>query len=134
MAIQIIKRKWSLARINIQNKYLHSKMLPQVSAKSSGSPFWKGIRASPLAPLKAPQTPFGGADAENFAQSRPPCGFSIRRDACFHPAHPIQTCPGGVIRLKRIYNFLCSMLVFTPFAQCLITLCGTFMHFPELTY
>jgi hypothetical protein len=40
----------------------------------------------------------------------------------------------SLIRLQRIYNFLCSMLVFTPFAQCFVTLCGTFMHFPELTY
>jgi hypothetical protein len=39
-----------------------------------------------------------------------------------------------VIRLKRIYNFWCSMLVFTPFAYCFVTLSGTFMHFPELTY
>jgi hypothetical protein len=39
-----------------------------------------------------------------------------------------------VIRLKRIYNFLCSMLVYTPFALCFVTLRGIFMHFPELTY
>jgi hypothetical protein len=39
-----------------------------------------------------------------------------------------------LIRLKHIYNFWCSMLVFTPFALCFITLSGTFMHFPELTY
>jgi hypothetical protein len=39
-----------------------------------------------------------------------------------------------LIRLQRIYNFLCSMLVFTPFALCFVTLRGTFMHFPELTY
>jgi hypothetical protein len=39
-----------------------------------------------------------------------------------------------MIRLKRIYNFLCSMLVFTPFALCFVTLCGIFMRFPELTY
>jgi hypothetical protein len=39
-----------------------------------------------------------------------------------------------LIRLKRIYNFWCSMLVFTPFAYCFVTLSGTFMHFPELTY
>jgi hypothetical protein len=39
-----------------------------------------------------------------------------------------------LIRLQRIYNFLCSMLVFTPFAYCFVTLRGTFMHFPELTY
>jgi hypothetical protein len=35
---------------------------------------------------------------------------------------------------KRIYNFWCSMLVYTPFALCFVTLCGVFMHFPELTY
>jgi hypothetical protein len=41
---------------------------------------------------------------------------------------------GPVIRLQRIYNFLCSMLVFTPFAYCFDTISGTFMHFSELTY
>jgi hypothetical protein len=41
---------------------------------------------------------------------------------------------GMLIRLKRIYNFLCSMLVFTPFALCFVTLCGVFMRFLELTY
>jgi hypothetical protein len=41
---------------------------------------------------------------------------------------------GSLIRLKRIYNFWCSMLVFTPFAYCFVILRGTFMHFPELTY
>jgi hypothetical protein len=40
----------------------------------------------------------------------------------------------ALIRLKRIYNFWCSMLVFTPFALCFVTLCGVFMRFPELTY
>jgi hypothetical protein len=39
----------------------------------------------------ASQAPFGGAGAENLAQSRPQAFFSIRHDACFHPAHPIQT-------------------------------------------
>jgi hypothetical protein len=39
-----------------------------------------------------------------------------------------------VIRLKRIYNFLCSMLVLTPFALCFDTLRGTFMHSLELNY
>jgi hypothetical protein len=39
-----------------------------------------------------------------------------------------------VIRLKRIYNFLCSMLVYAPFALWFVTLRGVFMHFPELTY
>jgi hypothetical protein len=40
----------------------------------------------------------------------------------------------GLIHLKRIYNFLCSMLVFTPFALCFVKLRGVFMRFPELTY
>jgi hypothetical protein len=39
-----------------------------------------------------------------------------------------------LIRLKRIYNFWCSMLVFTPFAFCFVTLRGIFMRFLELTY
>jgi hypothetical protein len=39
-----------------------------------------------------------------------------------------------VIGLKRIYNFWCSMLVYTPFALCFVTLRGIFMHFLELTY
>jgi hypothetical protein len=39
-----------------------------------------------------------------------------------------------LIRLQRIHNFWCSMLVFTPFAQCFVTLRGTFMRFLELTY
>jgi hypothetical protein len=39
-----------------------------------------------------------------------------------------------LIRLKRVYNFLCSMLVYTPFALCFVTLRGVFMNFPELTY
>jgi hypothetical protein len=41
---------------------------------------------------------------------------------------------GCLIRLKRIYNFWCSMLVLTPFALCFVTLRGIFMHFLELTY
>jgi hypothetical protein len=40
----------------------------------------------------------------------------------------------ALIRLKRIYNFLCSMLVLTPFVLSFVTLCGVFMHFLELTY
>jgi hypothetical protein len=39
-----------------------------------------------------------------------------------------------LIRLKCIYNFLCSMLVYAPFALFFVTLHGVFMHFPELTY
>jgi hypothetical protein len=36
---------------------------------------------------------------------------------------------GTLIRLKCIYNFWCSMLVYTPFALCFVTLRGVFMHF-----
>jgi hypothetical protein len=39
-----------------------------------------------------------------------------------------------LIHLKCIYNFWCSMLVYTPFALCFVSLRGIFMHFPELTY
>jgi hypothetical protein len=39
-----------------------------------------------------------------------------------------------LVRLKRIYNFWCSMLVYTPFALCFVTLHGDFMHFPDITY
>jgi hypothetical protein len=41
---------------------------------------------------------------------------------------------GMLIRLKSIYNFWCSMLVFTPFSYCFVTLRGIFMWFLELTY
>jgi hypothetical protein len=41
---------------------------------------------------------------------------------------------GTMIHLKHIYNFLCYMLVFTPFAYCFVTLRSTFMHFLELNY
>jgi hypothetical protein len=40
----------------------------------------------------------------------------------------------SLIRLKRIYNFLCSMLIYTPFALCFVTLRGVFMYFLELNY
>jgi hypothetical protein len=39
-----------------------------------------------------------------------------------------------LIRLKRIYYFWCSMLVFTQFALCFVTLRSIFMWFLELTY
>jgi hypothetical protein len=41
---------------------------------------------------------------------------------------------GGVIRLKHIYNFRCSMLVLHHLLHVLFTLRGIFMRFPELTY
>jgi hypothetical protein len=39
-----------------------------------------------------------------------------------------------VIYCKRIYNFLCSMLVLHQLLCVLFTLHGIFMHFQELTY
>jgi hypothetical protein len=39
-----------------------------------------------------------------------------------------------VIRCKRIYNFLCSILVLHQLLYVLFTLHGIFMHFLELTY
>jgi hypothetical protein len=41
---------------------------------------------------------------------------------------------GWMIRCKRIYNFLCSMLVVHQLLYVLFTLCGIFMHFLELAY
>jgi hypothetical protein len=73
-------------------------------------------------------------------------GFSRRLTAptAAASARSWTGCPGAagnrsddattVIRLKRIYNFWCSMLVYVPFALCFVTLRGVFMHFPELTY
>jgi hypothetical protein len=45
-------------------------------------------------------------------------------------SHPFT----AVICLKRIYNFLCSMLAYAPFALRFVTLCGVFMRFLELTH
>ena len=46
--------------------------------------------------------------------------------------------PTGVasrlIRLQRIYNFLCSMLVLCQYLHVLFTLYNVFMHFLGLTY
>jgi hypothetical protein len=57
---------------------------------------------------------------------------------CLRPSGYKDEIPelGGaiVIRLKRIYNFGCSMLVLHQLLCVLFTLCGIFMHFPELTY
>jgi hypothetical protein len=39
-----------------------------------------------------------------------------------------------LIRLKHIYNFLCSLLVLHKLLCVLFTLHGIFMHFSELTY
>jgi hypothetical protein len=67
-----------------------------------------------------------------------PLGFSQRCEFISKRARSVDArgahTMGWLIRLKRIYNFLCSMLVYTPFALCFVTLCGVFMHFPELTY
>jgi hypothetical protein len=61
-------------------------------------------------------------------------GNSCRRPSP-PPWSPLEWCVSSLlIHLKRIYNFWCSMLVFTPFAYCFVTLRGTFMHFLKLTY
>jgi hypothetical protein len=52
-----------------------------------------------------------------------------------HGENPLEAFGGvGVICPKCIYNFWCSMLVYTPLALCFVTRHGIFMHFPELTY
>jgi fatty acid desaturase len=52
--------------------------------------------------------------------------------ATITPAIFLKT--GPMICLKRIYNFWCSVLVYTPFILCSVTLHGVFMYFPKLTY
>jgi hypothetical protein len=44
-------------------------------------------------------------------------------------AKPVVYFQRRLIRLKRIYNFLCSMLVYTPFALCFVTLRDVFYAF-----
>jgi hypothetical protein len=45
------------------------------------------------------------------------------------PLPPSTRRSGGLIHLKHIYNFWCSMLFFTPFANCFVTLSGIFYAF-----
>jgi hypothetical protein len=59
--------------------------------------------------------------------------FSHRTLSCLEPAPAEPRLTSLLICLKRIYNFWCSMLVYTPFALCFVTLHGIFMHFLELT-
>jgi hypothetical protein len=64
--------------------------------------------------------------------------FELYSRSCFEPGPMLTLVPVQkamwVIRLKRIYNFWCFMLVFTSFALCFVTLRGVFMWFPKLTY
>jgi hypothetical protein len=72
------------------------------------------------------ETNFTFKEFKSYCESM---GIKLKFASIVHPKTN-----GQVIRLKRIYNFLCSMLVYTPFALCFVTLCGIFMHFSELTY
>jgi hypothetical protein len=56
------------------------------------------------------------------------CTFSSSRDST------MQYLSNCVIRLKRIYNFWCSMLVLHQLLCVLFTLRDIFIHFLELTY
>jgi hypothetical protein len=121
---------------------------PRAAAAGSSSP---PPFASLLPPPSRPPTPVSSLGAARGQQARAPRGSELHRPSaaaagdvrgsrrswpCWRRP-PCSKGSGGhsrVIRLKRIYNFLCSMLVFTPFALCFITLRGVFMRFPELTY
>jgi hypothetical protein len=72
----------------------------------------------------------------SISSSRHPAGEGNHCQRPFlSPCLPPEWCLSSLlIRLKCIYNFWCSMLVYTPFALCFLTLHGVFMHFPELTY
>jgi hypothetical protein len=67
------------------------------------------------------------------SQSPPPAAKETKRKRANKNAPSMSSNRQSLIRLKRIYNFLCSMLIYTPFALCFVTLRGIFMHFPELT-
>jgi hypothetical protein len=66
--------------------------------------------------------------------SSPTLVEKVCSDDILSPICDVSNDACALIRLKRIYNFCCSMLVFTPFALCFVTLRGVFMRFPELTY
>jgi hypothetical protein len=99
------------------------------------------------------QTPGKGVSVtwkEGFSQHEDPYGYKSRKRKKNQEADRIRNVErelagmkkmmeelrqgSSLIHLKRIYKFLCSMLVYAPFALCFVTLRGIFMHFPELTY
>jgi hypothetical protein len=55
---------------------------------------------------------------------RPPSDIALPPINSLHRENP-----KGLIRLKCIYNFWCSMLVYAPFALCFVTLRGIFYAF-----
>jgi hypothetical protein len=66
--------------------------------------------------------------------NRPPLGRRRREQKLQELPEAHTEPPRPLIRLKRIYNFCCSMLVYTPFVLYFVTLRGIFTHFPKLTY
>jgi hypothetical protein len=89
---------------------------PRSTSDDAPSPIKTPRRKKPKHPITFPET-----------HRDPPSSSTRDREGP-------EALPGILIRLKRIYNFLCSMLVSTPFAYCFVTLRGIFMRFPELTY
>jgi hypothetical protein len=81
-----------------------------------------------------------GSFLEKEFLSKEVSGRKVELDEVIEPSLELESSttpevvPAPLIRPKRIYNFLCSMLVYTPFALCFITLRAIFMHFTELTY
>jgi hypothetical protein len=96
------------------------------SAYGGALGFVKSNRASPAASLSLPPYPFSGLCCALIlpSLSNPHARASV-----------VDESEGSrVIRLKYIYNFWCSMLVYVSFALCFVTLRGVFMHFLKLTY
>jgi hypothetical protein len=60
-----------------------------------------------------------------------PCVNPIVRKANIVVLAGVLLLERGVIRLKRIYNFLCSMRVYAPFALCFVYTLWSFYAFFE---
>jgi hypothetical protein len=91
--------------------------------------FWS--RSASLPPLRITRSPPPRVASWPTTTPTPPFPISPTSP----PHHSALRLPRmRLICLKRIYNFLCSMLIFTPFALCFVTLRGVFMRFPELNY
>jgi hypothetical protein len=118
-----VSKGWSLRQLDVKNAFLRGFLEEEVYMKQP--PGYEKSNAPHLV-CKLDKSLYGLKQAPRAWFSK----LSSKLQELGFLASKADT----LIRLQRIYNFLCSMLVFTPFAYCFVTLRGTFMHFPELTY
>jgi hypothetical protein len=78
------------------------------SARVGAAPAQQGAAMSPLSAVLSPSVPTAPSSLVQPAATSSP----TRAHVCAPAANPT----GSLICLKCTYNFLCSMLVFTPFA------------------